>query len=203
VAHAEQQDVPFPNTRGGRRRGAGRPIGTRRSKRMTHVARPAVSPHKPHHITVRLTRGTWNLRSQRCFRPFAEALAGVRKRTGFRVVHYSVQHNHMHLIVEADDRRAMSNGLRALFIRVARALNGLMGTRGTRFDDRYHEHVLATPTEVRNALFYVLGNRAHHLARWGTIIARDAVDAFSSIAEPIVKRPRSWLLREGWTRAGP
>jgi putative transposase len=150
-----------------------------------------------------VTRGTWNLRSQRCFAPIRDALERAKKRAAFRVVHFSVQHNHVHLIVEADDRRAMSNGLRALLARVARGLNRVMHARGNRFDDRYHEHILATPTETRNALYYVLGNRAAHLARWGRDVARDVVDAFSSVAEPIAKRPRSWLLREGWTRAGP
>jgi len=129
------------------------------------------------------------------------ALELARRRAGFRVVHFSVQHNHVHLIVEADDRRAMSNGLRAVIASVARGLNVVMDVSGPRFDDRYHEHVLSTPTEVRNALHYVIGNRATHLARWGRSIARGFVDPFSSIAEPNVKKPRSWLLREGWTRA--
>jgi putative transposase len=203
VARAEQQELRFPSTWGGRRAGAGRPKGSRRSTRITHVRRPRVSPHKPHHVTVRVTRGTWNLRSQRCFAPVRDALERAKKRAGFRVVHFSVQHNHMHLIVEADDRRTMSGGLRALFARVARELNRVMHARGARFDDRYHEHILATPTETKNALYYVLGNRAAHLARWGHSAQRDATDPFSSAAEPIVKRPRSWLLREGWTRAGP
>lgn len=97
----------------------------------------------------------------------------------------------------------MSNGLRDLLSRVARGLNRIMGASGARFDDRYHEHILTSPREAKNAIYYVLGNRAQHLARWGTLVRRDAVDCFSSVAEPIVKRPRSWLLREGWTRAGP
>ena len=171
---------------------------------MPHTPRPRVSPHRPHHVTVRVSRGTWNLRSQRCYAPIAAALREVRRRGGLRVTHFSVQHNHMHLLIEADDRRAMGNGMRALLIRVARGLNRVMGARGKRFVDRYHEHILGTPTEVRNALYYVLGNRSSHLARWGRTVEQFALDKFSSIgAEALVKRPRSWLLREGWTRAGP
>jgi putative transposase len=170
---------------------------------MPHVARPRVSPHKPHHVTVRVTRGTWNLRSQRCFRPVRTALERVGRHANFRVVHFSVQHNHMHLIVEADDRRAMSNGLRTLLSCVALGLNAVMGAKGRRFDDRYHQHILATPREVRNAVYYVLGNRAEHLARWGRVVDGDAADRFSSRIERVVHQPRSWLLREGWTRAGP
>jgi putative transposase len=197
----EQQALPFPNTWGGRREGAGRPKGTRTSDRIPHTRRPRVSRHRPHHITVRTARGTWNLRTQRCYRSIAEALAEVRARQGFRVVHFSVQHNHVHLIVEANDRRTLSNAMRALLIRIARNLNALMGTSGRRFEDRYHEHVLKTPSETRNALLYVIGNRAVHLARWGKT-ARVHVDAFSSLAnEHLIAPPASWLLREGWLGA--
>jgi len=123
MARAEQQELRFPNTWGGRRVGAGRPKGSRQSTRIPHVRRVRVTPHKPHHVTVRVTRGTWNLRSQRCFAPIREALERAKTRAAFRVVHFSVQHNHVHLVIEADDRRAMSDGLRALLSRVARGLN--------------------------------------------------------------------------------
>jgi REP element-mobilizing transposase RayT len=200
----EQIAIRFPQTWGGMRPGAGRPKGTRRSERMPHTPRSRVSRHVPHHVTVRVARGTWNLRSQRCFAPVRAALAAVRRRPDFRVVHFSVQHNHLHLVTEAESRRAMSNGLRALLIRVARGLNRVMRTRGKRFADRYHEHVLATPTEVRNALRYVVGNRFVHLARWGTPAGDGATDEFSSlVAADLVTPPMAWLLREGWTRAGP
>jgi putative transposase len=196
----EQQTISFPNTWGGRRDGAGRPKG-RTSERVPHTRRPRVSGHRPHHITVRTTRGTWNLRSQRCYRPIAAALAEVRKREGIRVVHFSVQHNHLHLIIEADGRRPLSSAMRSFLIRVARNLNALMGTSGRRFDDRYHEHVLKTPSETRNALLYVIGNRAVHLARWGKT-ARTNIDAFSSLAsEELIRPPESWLLTKGWLGA--
>jgi putative transposase len=194
----EQVEIAFPNSRGGRRAGAGRPRGTRTSDRMPHVARPRVSRHRPHHITVRTTRPTWNLRSQRCYRFVEKALSVVKERGGFRVIHFSVQHNHVHLIVEANDRRTLSSAMKALLIRVARGLNGLMGASGKRFDDRYHEHILKTPSETRNALLYVIGNRAVHLARWGKSPRRD-VDPFSSLAAGnLIVPAKSWLLLEGW-----
>lgn len=169
---------------------------------MPHTKRPRVSRHRPHHITVRTVKGTWNLRSQRCYRPIASALAAVRNRPGIRVVHFSVQHNHIHFIVEAESRRALANAVRSLLIRVARAVNFVMGTKGRRFDDRYHEHVLKTPSETRNALQYVIGNRAVHLARWGKS-PRVGVDPFSSLAaDQLVRPPESWLLSVGWTGAG-
>src|SRR5262249_52973850 len=95
-----------------RRKKRGRPA--KKGGALPHRSRPPVTPDRPHHVTVRMRRGTWNLRSQRCFRHIHAALVGVRSRGTFRVAHYSVQGNHVHLIVEADTRRAMSNGMRAL-----------------------------------------------------------------------------------------
>lgn len=198
----EQLAIGFSSRWGGARPDAGRPKGTRTSGRIPHVARSPVSRHRPHHVTVKVARGTWNLRSQRGFGPIRAALAAVRGRTGFRVVHFSVQHDHVHLLLESEDRRTLANGLRSFLIRVARGLNRLMGVRGRRFPERYHEHILRTPTEVRNALRYVLRNRAIHSARWGRAVDCGADDARSSaLATELVSAPETWLLREGWTRA--
>jgi putative transposase len=194
----EQQPLRFPNTWGGARPGAGRPKGSRTSQRIPHTKRPRFSKHRPHHVTVRVTRGTWNLRGQRCFPKVVRALGALRSRDDFRVVHFSVQHNHIHMIVEAETRRAMSNSMRRLLSRIARDLNEVMRTRGARFDDRYHEHILKTPNETRNALMYVIGNRAVHLGRWGRTPAKDLDPCSSLVAEELIHRPRTWLLLKGW-----
>jgi REP element-mobilizing transposase RayT len=86
-----------------------------------------VSRHRPHHVTIKMARGTWNLRSQRWFAPIRKALAVAAERRGFRIAHFSVQHDHVHMIVEANDRRGMSEGLRTLLVRVARGINAVMG----------------------------------------------------------------------------
>ncbi len=114
-----------------------------------------------------------------------------------------MQGNHIHLIAEAADRRAMSNGLRALLIRIARQLNGMMGASGPRFADRYHERALTGPAQMRTAVRYVLQNHAMHLERIGKR-ASPETDAFSSaVHAELASRPVSWLLRVGWQRAGP
>lgn len=195
-----QQTFAF-RTHGGARAGAGRP--KKPGAGLPHARRTRVTRHVPHHVTVRVRRGTWNLRSQRSFVRFRAALAVVRRRCGFRVVQFSVQRDHVHLLVEANDRRAMSNGVRALLISFARRLNGMMSTRGSRFADRYHEHRLETPTEVRNALRYVFGNHVHHLTQRGAHPG-DVLDAFSSAVAFLEVAPaESWLLRVGWRARAP
>lgn len=90
------------------------------------------------------------------------ALRAASTSDSFVVVHYSIQTNHLHLIVEARDRNALSAGMKGLLVRIARSLNRLWRRRGSIFADRYHARALRTPREVRNALVYVLNNARKH-----------------------------------------
>jgi hypothetical protein len=118
------------------------------------------------------------------------------------------------VIVEADDGRALSEGMQGLTVRLAKGLNRLMARRGRVFADRFHAHVLETPAEVRNALAYVLLNHRSHMARIGAP-APSSLDRFSSAATfdgwrdgPAPAAPtatsaaQTWLLRSGWRRRG-
>jgi REP element-mobilizing transposase RayT len=148
-------------TRGGARRGAGRPPKGPAAG-VSHLRRPVLSRHHPAHVTLRVVRGLPALRLGQVFRPVRSALALGRERFGFRLIHYSVQADHLHLIVEAEDARALSRGMQGLCVRVARALNRQLGRTGSVFADRYHARALTTPRSVRFALRYVLLNVRKH-----------------------------------------
>jgi REP element-mobilizing transposase RayT len=172
-----QRSLAF-RTRGGKRKGAGRPRADGRvGKGIPHLPRPVLASRFPVHCTWRMAGGVWNLRSQRCF----------TRREHFRLVHFAVMGNHLHVLVEASDREGLTRGMQGLGIRIARALNHLMQRRGRVVDDRYHAHILRTPTEVRHARRYLLNNAARHYGSVGT-------DAFAS-QRPLVP-PRTWLLRQ-------
>jgi putative transposase len=183
--------------RGGARRGSGRkPAGARAG--VSHHGRPAVSRHHPVHVTLRVREHVWNLRSRRCFRLVEAALAASRERGFVRVVHFSVQGNHVHLIVEAHDEAELARGMKGLEVRLARALNRLMTRRGSIFGDPYHGHVLRTRSEVARAVHHVLQNHRGHLARIGGRPSCGAADPFSSAAASgATSAPRTWLLTIG------
>jgi REP element-mobilizing transposase RayT len=174
----------------------------------------------PVHVTLRVRGDVPNLRRTSFLPVLTEALRAGNDRFGFRLCHYVVMGNHMHLIVEADDARALARGMQGLSIRLAKRVNRTAGRRGKFFADRYHTHVLRTPTEVHRALSYVLLNLRKHAAERHAGRPPEGLDAFSSGAwfdgwhtpprgvaharrgPPPVIPARAWLLRDGWKKAG-
>ena len=172
-------------TWGGKRKGAGRkPKGERAG--VAHVRREALAARFPVHVTWRMERGVWNLRTRRCFRVMERAMYAGALKGGFRLVHYAVMGNHVHLMVEAADRVKLARGMQGLGVRVARGLNRLMRRSGRVLGDRYHAHILKTPSEVKRARMYLLGNARHHYGHVG-------VDLF--VSQTALVAPRTWLLR--------
>jgi hypothetical protein len=166
-------------------------------------------------VTVRVLPGLPSLRKGELVRSFESALEALRGRPDFRVNEYSLQSNHAHFVIEADDAESLGRGMKALGARLARAVNRWLGRTGPVLADRYHLEVLRTPRRVRNALAYVLLNRRKHLAQEGGV-APEAIDRASSGRwfphwraaivpardPPVVSAARSWLLRIGWLRWG-
>ena len=222
---AVQLELALTSGWGGRRVGAGRrPAPWRR--RMPHHARPAHRAEHPVHVTLRSV--CRSLRTQFVFPTVRNAILAANRAGAarFGVVEFSVQGDHLHLLVEARDRSALIEGLRGLSIRIARRVNQLVGRRGRFFSDRWHGRALTSPCAVRNALVYVLANFRKHRPE-----ARAPFDVYSSAPyfrgfvecsrgapieescwslpaalappdQPPIVTAQSWLLSTGWKRYG-
>ena len=121
-----------------------------------------------------------SLRTAPIVRELARTFRVARARAGFRLVHYSLQGNHAHLIVEARDRDTLGRGMKAIGARLARAVNRVARRRGPVLADRYHLRLLPTPKEVRNALRYVLLNARRHAAAKAALRKTVRLDPASS-----------------------
>jgi REP element-mobilizing transposase RayT len=168
-------------------------------------------------VTLRVRNDVPSLRTVKLVRELERTFAKGCERGEFRLVHYSLQGNHAHLIVEAMDRRALGRGMKSLAARLARAVNRVFSRKGPVLADRYHARVLRGPREVRNAIAYVLLNARRHAAKAGKRLSRAAkadpassgpwFDGWKRPVEagnrpPPVSRPRFWLLSVGWRQRG-
>lgn len=185
---------------GGRRKGAGRPKGDR----VSHHPRPAFERVTPALVTLKIAPRLPSLRSSRRFAIIRRELHAARGANGMRVVEFSVLGEHLHFIVEADSSVCLSRGMQGLCSRIAKALNRLMQRTGAFFADHYHSRLLRSPTELVNAIRYVLTNTEHHYGNAGV----DWCCSSAPEAAEVRAEPRGWLLIAGWRlgrwpRAGP
>jgi REP element-mobilizing transposase RayT len=147
------------------------------------------------------------------------SFAASCERGFFRVTQFSIQRDHVHLLVEASNELALGRGMKSISARVARAVNRVFRRRGAVLLGRYHVRALRTPREVRNALAYVLLNSRKHWQQRHGVAPPVRIDAassgtwfdgwsrcfgrqFSSREPPPIAAPRSWLLRVGWRPHG-
>lgn len=216
--------------RRGKRRGAGRkPKGIRAG--AAHKTRAKLLGRHPVHVVLRAAKGVGNLRRRGIYLAIGKAVEFIGDRDDFRIVHLSIQHNHVHLLVEAADERALSWHLQRFQVSAAKRINAVVKDsggarrRGSVFPDRYHATVIKTPRQARHALAYCLNNWLKHGEHRSEVARGWMVDFFSSAVSftewveyhhsafprslpngyaPLCVSPaRTWLLQIGWVRGGP
>src|SRR3954463_7337720 len=199
--------IAAARTWGGARKGAGRKPRGRPC--MPHVTRPKVDPRFPVQVTIRATPGLPSLRSPRIFGALRQAIAQASV-DHFRVIHFSIQQDHGHFIVEGDEPRRARGGVHGLAIRLALAVNRALGRKGKVVGDRYHARPLTTPRQMRTSMVYVLLNFRKHLRAPACIDPRSsgphftgwhAAPAPTDVAPGTVPAD-TWMARIGWRLAG-
>ena len=191
---------------------------------MSHRSRLVLEKKSAVHVTLKVRRGVPNLRSRRRFDVIKHAFVKfcAPSGLGFRLVHFAVLSNHVHFVVEADSKRALSMGMQKLLHSISRRLNALSlkehgttlstktgsyralkGWLGRVFADRYHAHLLKTPTEMARAVRYVPENAEHHGVRDVGRSPSSSADLFTSanVAEQhLTAEPRGFLLQRACRR---
>jgi REP element-mobilizing transposase RayT len=212
---ARQQLLSFMPTP--RRKGGGRkPSGPRAG--VPHTPRPELSARNPVHVTLKVVPDVGFLRKPKLLRVLQRAsvcsMAWSRAARIFRICHLSMQGDHVHMIVEAESKEALSRGMQGFTISAAKRINRLLDRHGHVFADRYHARILTSPLEVRRALAYVLNNWRHHgLDRHGGRLDPYATGyAFAGWTDARLELlreshfalwvPKTWLLSTGWKRHG-
>lgn len=191
--------------RGGKRPGAGRkPKGE--VALLRHLTRIPVQEDKPVLATVQICKGLPSLRTPDVRAVLLDCFHKGKQRGGFRLAHFSIRHDEILLLVEADTRHAMTFGMQGLTIRIARHLNKHWRRKGTLFRDRYHERTLETAEAVRETLHAMLDadaeTHAYSSAPWcDGFVEPVSFPELEQVGKPVIQ-PRTWLVTSGWKRHG-
>jgi REP element-mobilizing transposase RayT len=240
----QQQELRFGDKNGQRRgrikgdkrwRNAGRKPKAKRAG-SPHTKRPELKGRFPVHVVLRVNDVLGGMRKRHIYKALHLATLALGRRElydadvgWFRIVHLSIQDNHIHLLVEAADKQALSRGMQSFQISAAKHINREFSTRaglsrrrrGNVFPDRFHQEIITSPRQARHALSYVLNNWRKHredirytwnvdpfstavlFDGWREHAGRLLMWRWRDTYDPLfVYRPRTWLLREGWMKAG-
>ncbi len=133
----------------------------RRRSSVPHSARPEV--RGVCHVVLRVRRGLPWLRTPRVYRVLERAFRRGKEKPGFALVQFSVQGDHVHLLIEAESKGELARGMQGLTIRLAKNLNRYWRRRGgSVFAERYFARAVQTAKEIKRALAYVLNNGRKH-----------------------------------------
>jgi putative transposase len=161
-------------------------------------------------------------RQIRSARVFGALRRAIRRASvdGFRVIHFSIQQDHGHFIVEGDEARRARGGMHGLAIRLALAVNRLLGRKGKVVGDRYRVRPLTTPRQMRASMVYVLLNyrkrlrappgidprgSGPHFSWWRRpprLDSADVASAAGAVGQVATVAPMTWMAAVGWQRAG-
>jgi REP element-mobilizing transposase RayT len=141
----------YRGKRGGRRPNSGRK--RIHSKGVAHRTRPKVTSRTALHVNFKVKT---SIRNKDCINILKRAIINARLH-GLRVLHFSLESNHVHLIIEANNTSVLTKGMRSLTVTFSKGIN-----KGRIQLERYHLHVLRTLHETRNAIHYVLFNHQKH-----------------------------------------
>src|SRR5215207_3922712 len=148
--------------RGGFRVDAGRKKTKEFRFDPSHARRPELYFKHPVHVMLRTLPSVPRLRQRAAYEAIRRTLIHFLEAEDFRVVHISIQRNHLHLIVEAANKRALRRGMQRFGIRAARALNDGFDRFGKVFAFRYQAKQIKSADYARNAISYVLNNWRRH-----------------------------------------
>ena len=169
----------YKGTHGGRRPNSGRK--RLHSPGVSHSERQKITRHTPLHINFKYKVFIRNL----SMIEILERACLNASKYEFRVTHYTIQTNHIHLIAEAENNEVLIKGMRSLTNTIVK----LVG-KGSIQTERYHLHVLKTPNEVRNAVQYVLNNDIKHAGKSNKMFTHALVPARSWLLSPPNLRPK-------------
>lgn len=146
--------ISFINPKGAGRRSLN-DIGIR------HIARPKLKKPSSLHLTIKVRSNKADIQSKKILKALHHAIMRARFKK-LKVIHYTLEYNHIHLLVECNDNRILQQGMQALGISLSKAINKIKRLKGGVYKHRYHFRQISNPRQLKNVLHYIFHNGIKH-----------------------------------------
>lgn len=140
-------------------KGAGRPAihdpGIRHTKRF-RLKKPSSL-----HLTIKVRVNKADIQNKRILKALHHAIKRARLK-GLKVIHYTLEYNHVHLLVESVDNKILHKGMQSFGITISKAINKIKQTKGAVYKNRYHLRIINSAKQLKNVLHYIFSNGIKH-----------------------------------------
>lgn len=130
-------------------------------KGIRHIERELITKETVLHLTLKIKKEKSSLKNKFILKTLQNSIKKARL-LGLKVLQYTLEYDHVHLLVEASNNISLGKGMQSLGISFSKGINKIKGQKGSVFKTRYHFRKLKTPQEIKNALSYILGNGIKH-----------------------------------------
>ena len=128
-------------------------------KGIRHTSREFISRPSALHLTVKLKRA--DIQNKVILRILKHAIYRSRLQ-GIRIVHFTLEHDHVHLYAECGSNLVLAKGMKAFGVTLVKGINKLKRSKGTLYKYRFHLRILKTPRDAKNVINYILKNGIKH-----------------------------------------
>jgi REP element-mobilizing transposase RayT len=140
-------------------KGAGRPA--KNDAGIRHTSRPLIIKPSSLHLTVKVKHIKADIKNKIILHLLKRAIMNGR-RQGLKIIHFSLEYDHVHLLIEADNNTLLGKGMKAFGVTFAKAINRLRKLRGAVYKHRYHFRRIESCSQLKNVLHYIFNNGIRH-----------------------------------------
>lgn len=128
---------------------------------IRHTARPVLTKPSSLHLTIKVQKIKADIKNKMILTMLKKAILNAR-RMGLKVIHYSLEYDHVHLLIEADNNVILGKGMQSLGVTLSKAINRTKRIKGRVYKHRYHFRKINSARELKNVMFYIFNNGVKH-----------------------------------------
>ncbi|MGZ3787001.1 MAG: transposase [Bacteriovorax sp.] len=141
---------------------------------IRHTSRPFLKKPSSLHLTVKIKKNKAEMKNKSVFSLLKRAILNAR-RQGLKVIHYSLEYDHVHLLIEAENNHILGKGMQAFGGTFSKAINRMRKLKGGVYKHRYHFRKISSARELKNVMNYIFTNGLKHKT------AKNIVNPYNSI----------------------
>ena len=126
---------------------------------IRHTSRALISRPSALHLTIKLKKA--DIQNKVVLRILKHAIFRSRLQ-GLKVIHFSLEYDHVHLYVECGDNHVLGKSMKAFGVSFVKGINKYKKSLGSLYKYRYHLHIIKSAREAKNVINYILKNGIKH-----------------------------------------